>query len=73
MKLPVEVRILASQFLFAPEAQLAEHAADNRAVEGSNPFGCIVFVGSVAKRLMQRPVASPIEGSSPFTPVSLDR
>lgn len=80
---------------------MAEHAVDNRAVEGSSPSGCIEFVGrrcklltrsvcikifgerwpvrvwyalfvvygSVAKWLMQRPVASPIEGSSPFTPV----
>ena len=33
--------------------------------------GRVHFFGSVAKRLMQRPVASPIEGSSPFTPVKL--
>lgn len=66
LKPPIEVRILASES--APEAQMAEHVADNRAVEGSSPSGCMNF-GSVAKRLMQRPVASPIEGSSPFTPV----
>lgn len=48
MKLSVEVRILASQFGFAPEAQMAEHVADNRAVEGSSPSGCIEFAESAS-------------------------
>ena len=50
MKPHIEVRILASEwFVFAPEAQMVEHAVDNRAVEGSSPSGCIVF-GPVAQR-----------------------
>ncbi len=75
MKLSVEVRILASQFFaFAPEAQMAEHMADNRAVKGSNPFGCIwlgALVGSWASWSGRSPVKAEIAGSSPAGPAKV--
>lgn len=56
---------------FAPEAQMAEHAVDNRAVEGSSPSGCIEVVGSWASWSGRSPVKAEITGSSPVGPVEI--
>lgn len=50
---------------------MAEHAVDNRAVEGSSPSGCIEVVGSWASWSGRSPVKAEITGSSPVGPVEI--
>ena len=58
-------------FAFAPEAQMVEHAVDNRAVEGSSPSGCIGFVGRWCRRLTRSAFNREMAGSSPVRPTKV--